>query len=311
METKKTMQVRPYLNEQDYAALRSLITAKFADPGRRFYPSLGDLDYIRAFDERFPEKVMICEVGEGTVIGAVWPGHYRILHIVTGPEYTQYESDILVWAEQHFCAPTLLEDRTGNEVSVWAYDEDTVRVQLLKERGYTKHTWYMYSGMFELGPSLPEPQFPPGYQVRPLIEADRGAKINIMGGSAGLTAPTAEIYERLINSPTYQPELDLAVVDDHEQMVGFANVWHDTANHIAIIEPFGTAPTHRRKGLATNLLYECMHRLRARGVSELYINHGGLWTLDPEPDDAMRVYKTAGFQKLGSMFVWCKACRYD
>ncbi|MEF3305619.1 GNAT family N-acetyltransferase [Paenibacillus sp. GYB003] len=129
-----------------------------------------------------------------------------------------------------------------------------------------------------------------------------------MGGSAGLTAPTTDIYMRLMNSPTYKKELDLVVVDEENRVVSFANIWHDMENNIAIIEPFGTSVSHRRMGLATNLLYEVMHRLKERGLSKLYINHGGLWTLDPEPDDALRVYYKAGFQKLGSMFVWCKAC---
>jgi len=51
-----------------------------------------------------------------------------------------------------------------------------------------------------------------------------------------------------------------------------------------------------------------MHQLKALGVTKLYINHGGLWTLDPEPDDALRVYQRAGFKEWGKMFVWCKPC---
>lgn len=127
-----------------------------------------------------------------------------------------------------------------------------------------------------------------------------------MGGSAGLTAPDIDICKRLMNSPTYRQELDLVIVDKSEQVVGFANIWKDISNNIALIEPFGTAENHRRKGLATNLLYEIMNRLKRMGISKLYINHGGLWTLDPEPDDALRVYNKVGFKELGKMFVWCK-----
>jgi len=58
--------------------------------------------------------------------------------------------------------------------------------------------------------------------------------------------------------------------------------------------------------LATNLLFEIMQRLKERGLSELYINHGGMWTLDPKPDEAMRVYMKAGFKQLLRMFVWYK-----
>jgi len=40
---------RPYTSEEDYAAIRDTIVRKFEDPSRRFYPSLGDLDYNRSF----------------------------------------------------------------------------------------------------------------------------------------------------------------------------------------------------------------------------------------------------------------------
>ncbi|MGV2687101.1 GNAT family N-acetyltransferase, partial [Clostridium perfringens] len=97
------------------------------------------------------------------------------------------------------------------------------------------------------------------------------------------------------------------IVNATNEIVGFANIWLDSDNNIAIIAPFGTAPTYRRRGLATHLLYECMRQLKEAGVSKLYINHGGMWTLDPEPADAMRVYTRVGFQALGNMVVWCKS----
>lgn len=95
-----------------------------------------------------------------------------------------------------------------------------------------------------------------------------------MSGSAGLTAPDIEIYLHLMSCPTYRQDLDLVIVNETNEIVGFANIWLDSDNNIAIIEPFGTAPTYRRRGLATNLLYECMRQLKEAGVSKLYINHG-------------------------------------
>ncbi len=304
------LRFRPFVNEEDYSALRSLIIQKFAHPERRFYPSLGDLDYIRAFEEgerSFQDKVTICELENGTIVGAIWPGFFRILYCITGPEYAHLEDNIFEWAEQRYCGPSL-EDRTGKEVYIWGYEEDTLRSGILKARGYSKHTWYMYSGVIDLHSSIPTPKFPEGFKARPIQSADLEQKVAIMGVSTGHSEPTLEKYRRLMNSPTYRQELDLVVVDQDNQVVAFANIWHDPHNQMAIIEPFGTKESHRRLGLATNLLYESMQRLRNLGVSKLYINHGGLWTLEPEPDDALRVYMKAGFKELGKMFVWCKAC---
>ncbi|WP_018759160.1 GNAT family N-acetyltransferase [Paenibacillus terrigena] len=302
-----SMQFRKYRDESDYMELRKIITQKFAEPTRRFYPSLGDFDYNRAFGgEKFLRNLMVCEIDNGTIIGAIWPGHYRIVYCFTGSEYVHLEEEIFAWVEQYYCGPSL-EDRSGQEVYIWSYVEDFHRVETLKARGYEQHTWYMYSGVIDLENVIQEPRFPEGFMVRPIETGDLEQKVNIMSGSAGLTAPDMEIYHRLMSCPTYHQDLDLVIVDEVNQVVGFANIWFDSENNIAIIEPFGTAPTHRRKGLATNLLYECMRRLKNAGVSKLYINHGGMWTLDPEPDDAIRVYTRVGFQELGSMFVWCKS----
>ncbi|MCQ6564089.1 GNAT family N-acetyltransferase [Paenibacillus mendelii] len=301
-----TVYFRPYRDERDYIALRSVISHKSTDPNRRFYPSLGDFDYNRAFGgEKFLQNLTVCELENGTTVGAIWPGYYRILYCFTGPEYVHLEDEIFAWAEKHYYGPSL-EDRSGQEVYFWGYVEDQPRVETLKARGYEQHTWYMYSGVMDLETANQEPRFPEGFKVRPIETADLEQKVIIMTGSAGLTAPDMEIYRRLMSCPTYRQDLDLVIVDETNQVIGFANIWLDSENNIAIIEPFGTAPTHRRRGLATNLLYECMRRLKEAGVSKLYINHGGMWTLDPEPDDAMRVYTRVGFQELGNMFVWCK-----
>lgn len=298
---------RPYKDKSDYIELRKVLTKKFTDPNRRFYPSLGDFDYNRAFGgEKFIQNLTVCEVEDGTIVGAIWPGHYRILYCFTGPDYVHLEDEIFAWAERHYRGPSL-EDRSGQEVYFWAYVEDRPRVETLKARGYEQHTWYMYSGVMDVEVANHVPQFPEGYKVRQIESGDLEQKVIIMSGSAGLTAPDMSIYHRLMSSPTYRQEWDLVVVDETNQVVGFANVWLDSENNIAIIEPFGTAPAYRRRGLATNLLYECMRRLKETGVSKLYINHGGMWTLNPEPDDAMRVYTRVGFQELGNMFVWCKS----
>jgi len=301
-----TVYFRPYRDERDYMALRRVISHKFIDPNRRFYPSLGDFDYNRAFGgEKFLQNLTVCEIETGIIVGAIWPGHYRILYCFTGNEYVHLEDEIFAWAEKHYCGSSL-EDRNGQEVYFWGYVEDQPRVETLKARGYEQHTWYMYSGVMDLETANQEPCFPEGFKVRPIETGDLEQKIIIMAGSAGLTTPDMEIYRRLMSCPTYRQDLDLVIVDAANQVIGFANIWLDSTNNIAFIEPFGTAPTHRRRGFATNLLYECMRRLKEAGVSKLYINHGGMWTLDPEPDDPMRVYTKVGFQELGNMFVWCK-----
>lgn len=207
-----TVMFRSYEGDTDNTALRTIIMEKFMDPKRRFYPSLGDWDYIRAFaGEAFDKNVTVCELEDGTTIGAIWPGHYRILYCFTAPGFANLEDEIFAWAEKRYCGPSL-EDRSGQETYISGYPEDTIRAKILKERGYSLHTWYMYSGVIDLALPFPKPHFPEGYDVRPIQTADMPQKVLVMSGSAGLTAPSIEIYKRLMSSPTYKQQLDLVVV---------------------------------------------------------------------------------------------------
>ena len=33
------------------------------------------------------------------IIGAIWPGHHRIVYIFTGPEYFHLEDEIFAWVD--------------------------------------------------------------------------------------------------------------------------------------------------------------------------------------------------------------------
>jgi len=179
--------------------------------------------YIRAFEEGdrpFRQKVTICELEDGTVIGAIWPGFFRILYCVTGSLHAYLEDEILSWAERRYCGAAL-KDRSGGEVYVWAYEVDEQRSRLLNARGYSMHTWYMYSGVIDLDAPLPAPRFPQGFKVRPIAAEDIEQKVAFMGASTVHGVPRLEKYFRLMESPTYRQQLDLVVVDSNNQVAAF------------------------------------------------------------------------------------------
>lgn len=101
---------RPYAGEDDYEAIRDIIVRKFEEPNRRFYPSLGDLDYNRSFGgEEFFKKLVIIAIEDNTIIGAIWPGYYRILYCVTCPRYA-HES-VCLGREMQACLAMFQEKR--------------------------------------------------------------------------------------------------------------------------------------------------------------------------------------------------------
>jgi hypothetical protein len=50
--------------------------------------------------------------------------------------------------------------------------------------------------------------------------------------------------------PDWRPELDIGVIGPKGDLVSFACIWLDAENELCVLEPVGTVPEHRRRGLA-------------------------------------------------------------
>jgi predicted N-acetyltransferase YhbS len=51
----------------------------------------------------------------------------------------------------------------------------------------------------------------------------------------------------------------------------FCIAWWDEHNRIAMLEPVGTVPEHRRKGLARAVVLEAIRRVAALGVEKVFV----------------------------------------
>jgi len=45
--------------------------------------------------KHFEKKLTICELEDGSIVGALWHGHFRILYCFTGPGYEYLEDQII------------------------------------------------------------------------------------------------------------------------------------------------------------------------------------------------------------------------
>jgi predicted N-acetyltransferase YhbS len=79
-----------------------------------------------------------------------------------------------------------------------------------------------------------------------------------------------QFYGGLREAPGYRAELDLAVLNEQDEVVSFCNIFADEANGIGILEPVGTHLNYRRRGLGRAVIYEGLNRLRAEGMTKAY-----------------------------------------
>lgn len=90
----------------------------------------------------------------------------------------------------------------------------------------------------------------------------------------------------------WNPVLDAAIVGPLGDVVSFATAWLDTRNSLAVLEPVGTVPEHRRRGLAHAAIAHCLLRAKDFGARTAWVGS------DQE------VYQSFGFNTVVRYPVW-------
>jgi predicted N-acetyltransferase YhbS len=124
---------------------------------------------------------------------------------------------------------------------------------------------------------VPPSTLPEGYQIRSM--AAEGSDIDRRRKAFGVAFnhpdpkdwPSRLSYEGLQQAPNYRADLDIYVVAPDGEYAAFCIGWWDEVNKIASLEPVGTAPEHRRKGLARAAVYEAIRRSAALGAERIFL----------------------------------------
>lgn len=189
--------------------------------------------------------------------------YYDTTYLQVLPEYRFLESAMLEWAEYYWAE--------NGGIETIAFDYDTERQQLLEKRGYTREEVAAYMRVYDLKKMYAEPVLPPGFHIATLADvgnyADRIALENAIWD--------ADLDEKWFNgkssAPTYSFDWDLVVVSPEGQQVASCLVWIYSENKTAEIDPLGTHPDYRGRGLAKALVTESFRRMRACSIDYVYI----------------------------------------
>ncbi|NAS20561.1 GNAT family N-acetyltransferase [Herbidospora sp. NEAU-GS84] len=104
---------------------------------------------------------------------------------------------------------------------------------------------------------------------------------------------TEESYRNVQKTPPYRGELDV-VADVDGETAAYCLAWLDDARKAVLIEPVGTVPDHRGKGLARDVCLAALHAARDLGAE--------IATVSPRGDDAWpipaRLYRSIGFAQV-------------
>ena len=130
--------------------------------------------------------------------------------------------------------------------------------------------------MFTIQGELPEHALPEGHRLQSMADEndlERRRKAFGLGFNHPDPRdwPSLLSYQELQKAPDYRQDLDLYVVAPDGQFAAFCIIWWDERNRTAMLEPVGTVPEHRRRGLARAVVLEAIRRAAALGAREVFV----------------------------------------
>jgi ribosomal protein S18 acetylase RimI-like enzyme len=210
------------------------------------------------------------------------------------PQFHSIEEAMLEWLETTWAA--------GKEsVGTYAYTHDALRLDRLGQRGYADAGESGRTYAFDLARQRAGGTLPAGFRIATLAE-DHNVESHIAAvrSAFGRASLDHDWFATKSTAPSYAPEWELAVVSPEGERVAFCLAWLDEHNQVAEIDPIGTRPEYRRRGLAQALVAECFRRLRACGMRYAYIGAG------PEPAVGNRLYVSLGPDAIYEEHQWVK-----
>ena len=229
---------------------------------------------IRLFDA----STGIWENEAGDVVGVVNIEHADRSHRGWGeaffqrhPDYDSLLPEMLDFAEAN------LRNRERNLLFIPIYEYDGAFQAVVRARGYRRNDEYtLWDSAFTIQGQLPDSTLPEGYRLQSMADdndLDRRRKAFGLGFNHLDPGdwPSLLANRELQNAPDYRRELDLYVVAPDGEFASFCIAWWDKRNRIAMLEPVGTVPEHRRKGLARAVVLEAIRRVAALGAQQVFV----------------------------------------
>jgi GNAT superfamily N-acetyltransferase len=178
------------------------------------------------------------------------------------------------------------------DVTASTLETEDIVVSALADAGFAEveSPWFTHHHL-DLD-ALPPVGLPGGYSVRAVQpdEHEQRAAVHRAAWSA-TSKVTGGAYRRLMATPPYRPELDHVVVSDDGAWVASCCVWWDPATGVALVEPVGCVPDHRRRGLAAAASVSALTAARSLGATEGLVCPRG----DDDYPEPARLYRRIGF----------------
>lgn len=185
--------------------------------------------------------------------------------------------------------------RSGRgEIEVSAWDDDHDLLAALRALGYAPSGTYGHELVFERANSPREVTLPAGFSMHWLEPDLDDAYVELHRAAWSTWAPST--YDRQQHAavrlmPDFDRTLVPIVAAPHGALAASCIGWFDPRKRTVEIEPLGTHPEFRRRGLARAVVDEVVRRGLDRGATSVTV-----WGVNANPA-AMHLYESARFQR--------------
>ncbi|MEV0597341.1 GNAT family N-acetyltransferase [Nonomuraea cavernae] len=220
------------------------------------------------------------------------PGH---LDLAVDPARAHLADEVLAW---------FAETAPGVRRSVSVLDSETHLWPALRRAGYLRSG----DGPFFVQltrdlDGLPEPEPPPGYRLRPVGAGDLPGRVAAHRAAFHPSRVTVESYHAVRAAWPYDGGLDWIAEAPDGEVAAYCLVWLDPARRAAEIEPTGTIPAHRRRGLGRAVCLAALRAARDAGATRAVVCARG----DDGHPVPRRLYRSIGFGEVTRSAMWISA----
>lgn len=296
-----TFTKRLYSGPDDLRLMQSLVQDLWDLTSRNH---IGDLAWGRfshlGEEEEWP--IALWEEG-GTIMGWGWVRWPDELVFVTRPEAKGLADEILAWFEGVAPATTL---------NVEVLEAETDLVAALAGRGYVENLAAPWSHHTRCDLSaIPPVNLPDGFRARNMADGldiddrarahtDAWSLLPFYDGAMSKPLPatskvSGDSYRQLARTWPWRPELDWVIEAPDGRLVACCIIWLDEKNKVAELEPVGTHPDFRRRGLGQAVCLAAMNAARDMGAETAIVYPRGD-DIYPVP---MKTYLGIGFAPYG------------
>ena len=213
--------------------------------------------------EYFISRVHLWRNDEGELVSFLICDDF-LIYLQVDYRYRYSEAQMVDWAERNWAG-----NRT--QISTMVYDWDINRQKLLAQRGYENRGVIEDVRIFDLSKAYPEVILPSGFTITSLAEYGHYPERVDLENSIWGVALTDAWFRGKSSAPSYSFEWDLIAISPNGKLAAQSLVWLYPRNQMAEIDPLGTHPEYRKRGLSRALVLESFRRMRNSGIHYAYI----------------------------------------